>query len=73
MRRGGQVLLGQAAAEPTVGDDIVEIGHHLGLGHRRQPGQVPGLEPAQIQPAQGRAWNGEYSAAYASSTRSRSR
>ena len=45
-------MLGQPAAEPVVGEDVVELGHHRGLGHHRQPGQVPGLEPAQIQPGQ---------------------
>jgi hypothetical protein len=52
LHRGGQVLLGQGAAQPAVGDDVIELGHHLSLGHHRQPGQVPGVEPAQIQPAQ---------------------
>jgi len=39
-------------SRPAVGDHVVELRHHLGLGHHRQPGQVGQLEPAGIHPAQ---------------------
>ena len=46
------MLINLVLAQPRVGDHGVELGHYLGLGHHRQPGQVSQLEPAGIHPAQ---------------------
>ena len=50
--RPGQVPLHQVPPQPPVGGRGVEVLHHVGLGHRRQPGQVRELEPVRVDTAE---------------------
>jgi hypothetical protein len=50
--RPGQVLLHQVPGQPPVGGRGVEVLHHVGLGHHRQPGQVGELEPVRVDAAE---------------------
>ena len=43
-----QVVFHPAPGKPPVGGHLIEAGHHLRLGHRRQAGQVGQLEPGRI-------------------------
>jgi hypothetical protein len=38
----------QGAGEPPVGDHVIEVRHHLGLGHDRQARQVGQLERVDV-------------------------
>ena len=50
--RPGQVPLHQVPGQPPVGGGGVEVLHHVGLGHHRQPGQVGELEPVRVDAAE---------------------
>jgi hypothetical protein len=50
--RPGQVPLDQVPGQPPVGGRGVEVLHHVGLGHHRQPGQVGELEPVRVDAAE---------------------
>jgi hypothetical protein len=39
------VRLDPAQGEAPVGDHVIKVGHHVGLGHHRKAGQVSDLEP----------------------------
>jgi hypothetical protein len=51
-QRRADVCLHLLSPHPPVGDDLVEVVHHLGLGHDGQPGQVSQLEPSGIDPGE---------------------
>ena len=44
----GQRLLNRGEAEPPVGEDVVDRGHHVRLGHHRQAGQAIGLDTGDV-------------------------
>ena len=46
----GQRLLHAQAGEPTVGEDVVQLVHHLGLAHDRQRGEVVRADRVQVDP-----------------------
>jgi len=57
------VLFHHLPGQPPVGDDPVEVVHHLCLGHDRQPAKIGQLEAAGVDVAQafgveGRAFDG---------------
>jgi len=39
-----------APTRPSLDDHVVEVMHHLGLGHHRQPGEVGELERRRVDP-----------------------
>jgi hypothetical protein len=55
---GGQRLLDRGDAEPPVGEDVVDRGHHVRLGHHRQAGQVAGLDAGHVGAGQALAVEG---------------
>jgi hypothetical protein len=55
---GGQRPLDRAEGEPPVGEDVVDRGHHVRLGHHRQAGQVGGLDIGDGRPGQAPAVEG---------------
>jgi hypothetical protein len=69
----GEVPLEDRARQPGVGEQVVEAGHHLGLGHGRQRGQVGELEPRRVDAGQALGVDRERDFACRSSARSRSR
>jgi hypothetical protein len=63
LRSGGsEGLVDQAAVEPSVGEDVVELRHHLGLGHHRQARQIGRIDAidvhAQTPTVEGRVLGG---------------
>ncbi len=40
----GERVIDEVAVEATVGDHVVEVAHHLGLGHHRQLGEFGQLD-----------------------------
>ena len=46
------MALDDGASEAVVGDDLVEAGHHVGLRHHRQVGEILDLEPVRVDAAQ---------------------
>jgi hypothetical protein len=49
---GGEGIVDQASVEPPVGEDLVELRHHLGLGHHRQARQIGETDAVDVDSGQ---------------------